>query len=1399
MCLSSQTVSGVMTQKMEETPLPSAVKLRGQKPKTAKKKKAPPQRDDVSHLVRSPENKNATIMCGSPTTSPQHSSQTISSWQAKVKALKENTLATQLCPGERISASTNRQPMNTFSIKQSSEDVEVKPEDQLSTYPTDKYLNGVEEETERKHILYPESQCPLRSPCEPTDSKNATTQNRQCSAEKLFKNKGGTLGAFGSPKSGQRITGSLQSLDNILRDPPHNECYRTPVSGRQKTTERFAKQDLKMGLSRAESLESLGYSDSASTGNQSRMLWGADSWNSIGTSNASSLLSLAERIEMNKTLLKQMLSVTGPKHTEDERLSHESSSSSKKDILSVPDHTGKGTLPNDSDLDSGISLQESEGSRAFVSSEDLPLSPRHEQAKRLLERARMKARTHPLKADHTIQPLKQDSLGFQCTDVQDHKKITAFKDISGNLSDSSSGESSCGPHRKRGQSPTRVRFEDESAQEAEVRYLERTQQNKKETVEPTITHGFGLLLSKPDLTAYITSSLHRNEVDPQRAELINRLYDSTQMQRDGFSRKDADDRPSSLLGKTGSAKSLLYLVDANEQCRTHDSYNTSTNCNSGLGFEPPAYEFPGISILKHDKKNCNVLHEGKLPTQEEKPDLLQQETRVVPCWVLPSQHRIRTEPIKETYIGEVTAIDDIHSVAENAGVLEVCKKKNETHGVDMNSPIENLSNTYPYYRQHIDCHNGTFTERELENQLTSIKCNPHMEIEDMEKRNKYTKDAEGYTQYVKKQKKNPSETNNKFLECNNYNQEVCIVSSGEETSVTGVTGVLPLHTGAEVIIEYEDPSLGTIQMSGFPQNTFDQEVQNGSADCHEISHNQPRDSSPCLPLQYRSITPTPPPPLSSLQGDTKFSSPKKYHFLRKLGRQPQTQCKSNNQNIKVTSPLHLQNSTLPSDCSLGAHINSLPSETCSSVSSVSSYRAAHLGTESDISWNKNNNFMDKQVTKDEINSNESKTLKKHSRRPSQMLATASQFKSVLACEEHKQIRNGARSQNAEVYSNAKVLMLATDTCEKVNSSVFPGRIADRISLDQLHSSGTENYNDSVDSRVLSSSEGQNRGASKISGAEVVGSISVNSSRFHSQHFAKTIESPDIGSLNLPSHGSQELSYSQESIVETFIKNQEITRRSSPSRFSEDLHGEVKTQAEKKSREGRPSSGIKKFFAAIGQNTVNKFGRIRASSLEQIPTQSKNKGGEASLTDETSPKLKKAPSFQSLKLKVSPFSQLKKASSAQSLFSSKRTNDRSSLYMAGGAAESPSAERKTGVKPKRSLSVEDVGSPGLLRTLGRLVETFPDGTFQLELIRPPSGTFGIVICIGSGKGDKGVYVQRLVDQNIEKLYMGLLMVGDEILEINGTKVAGLTLQALNELMMQKDTLSLRVLRNIRIKR
>lgn len=58
---------------------------------------------------------------------------------------------------------------------------------------------------------------------------------------------------------------------------------------------------------------------------------------------------------------------------------------------------------------------------------------------------------------------------------------------------------------------------------------------------------------------------------------------------------------------------------------------------------------------------------------------------------------------------------------------------------------------------------------------------------------------------------------------------------------------------------------------------------------------------------------------------------------------------------------------------------------------------------------------------------------------------------------------------------------------------------------------------------------------------------------------------------------------------------------------------------------------------------------------------------------------------------------------------------------------------------------------------------------------------------------GLYVQDMADLDTAKLYSGLLGVGDEILEMNGAKVAGLGLAHINELLARVESLSIRVLR------
>lgn len=72
----------------------------------------------------------------------------------------------------------------------------------------------------------------------------------------------------------------------------------------------------------------------------------------------------------------------------------------------------------------------------------------------------------------------------------------------------------------------------------------------------------------------------------------------------------------------------------------------------------------------------------------------------------------------------------------------------------------------------------------------------------------------------------------------------------------------------------------------------------------------------------------------------------------------------------------------------------------------------------------------------------------------------------------------------------------------------------------------------------------------------------------------------------------------------------------------------------------------------------------------------------------------------------------------------------------GVSAHPCPCRTGASGPWRSLSVEDISAPGLPRTVGRVVEVFPDGTSQLELQRPPHGSFGFLLTSGHGRPDTG---------------------------------------------------------------
>ncbi|XP_078392869.1 uncharacterized protein KIAA1614-like [Cetorhinus maximus] len=224
---------------------------------------------------------------------------------------------------------------------------------------------------------------------------------------------------------------------------------------------------------------------------------------------------------------------------------------------------------------------------------------------------------------------------------------------------------------------------------------------------------------------------------------------------------------------------------------------------------------------------------------------------------------------------------------------------------------------------------------------------------------------------------------------------------------------------------------------------------------------------------------------------------------------------------------------------------------------------------------------------------------------------------------------------------------------------------------------------------------------------------------------------------------------------------------------------------------KSSSSLKAFFCTIGHSTVSKLNRLRSSSLEQIHSRSTDNTSDELRCEEIRTKLRKTPSLQSLRL-VSPLVQLRKAASFQSLHSQKKKS-RYNSYLVGEATETGlghSEAKPSGRRPITSLSAEDIGSPNHPRVIGQVTQTFADASFMLELSKPAHGPFGFLISRSCGR----LFIHQMADQNAEKLYVGLLELGDEILEVNGVRVENLSFNEVNSLMLQGSTVSIWIRRH-----
>ncbi|XP_071420758.1 uncharacterized protein KIAA1614 homolog isoform X2 [Pithys albifrons albifrons] len=780
-------------------------------------------------------------------------------------------------------------------------------------------------------------------------------------------------------------------------------------------------------------------------------------------------LSLAERVERNRRLLQEVLGLTTPE------------------------------MPaSDGDWDSGVSLQDAEGCRAFVPGQELELSPRHEQAKQLLQRARMKARTNPLRASHDILLLP--------TTVPHPREPSGRPNVAprdgGSLSDSSSGESSCGrPRRPRGPSPSRVRFEDESARDAEVRYLERLQLRQRRAL--------GSALGSPEPAG-------------------------SRQAGDGVGQRRARSGDLTAGGKCSACGSFLGPA-------------------AGRGTDTQAAT---------DAAKTSPAAQRSSPGDSRGPSAAQTEPKIrplgpggSPLWILPSRQRIHTEKIKETYIGDVTYIDEVDSALESTDTSDGCRTDSEEAGPRS-----------PHLRGHRDAptrgHRAPRAtpqpDMRARKGTCAASCGPHEEDRD----------------------------------------------SGGATNQTGA--VCPPSPGRASSREDREPH----------------RHPGGSKGMGNTTHPPPQSSEPLDPSsQLRTSTPIP-----------------------------------------------------------GTHVPA-PPPTKKACSQVPCRKAL-------------------------FTSGSRRASSQGSRGPEPDAGSAASTQPGDAAGP-----GGRRSPCSPRWLPGSPLRaLSTNNCNNTHRQ---------------------------------DAQGTGRGA--VSHPTAVTPV------------PREAAGPPEEGAGTP--GAQQ-------------------QQRHPAGSA--AHGEPGRPVSRKGS-GASASGLKKLLCSLSQSTKQRLGRFRCYSMEQLPAPSGSPPGGLSL--------KKSPSLQSLQL-VSPFCQPQKAASTQNLHPILGKTPRASAYL----LPQTTADRKGGSGPRRSLSVEDIGAPGRLHAVGRVVEVFPDGTSQLELQRPPSGAFGFSVTSGHGRPDTGVYVQEMADAGTAKLYAGLLGVGDEILQVNGAAVSGLGLPRIHELLLQADTLSLRVLRH-----
>nr|XP_023496425.1 uncharacterized protein KIAA1614 homolog isoform X4 [Equus caballus]XP_023496426.1 uncharacterized protein KIAA1614 homolog isoform X4 [Equus caballus] len=1000
-------------------------------------------------------------------------------------------------------------------------------------------------------------------------------------------------------------------------------------------------------------------------------LWRAGDLGALGP--GYSALSLSDRVEKNRLLLQEMLSVGGqglPK-------------------VGIPawtpswDRAVPERPAGDVDWDSGISLQDSDQNRTFGPKPEPVQSPRHEEAKHLLQRARMKARTRPLRASHDIVPaIAQGSRDGHRSPALGPRMTFACRDNlqNGNTSDSSSGESP-----KRGTSPSHVRFEDESARDAESRYLERLQQRQRHVLSSALqTVDQGPLRSKPELAAYVNGGFQRRDAV------------------EGALRRPVGGRDRRALPAPQPARGR------ERRCRA---------CGNCIEDRRPAQGKAAPDPRAHQERKAACGTERVLA------EPLSARGRSAPIRLLPVPPGLHAKWIRETHIGAPVRPEEVDSALDSTDTSDSCRTDSEEAGTSQpdrtRSPARGSSPRLPGSRPR----EGHRWFRKAEMELPRCPQAPHclpgvdpLEVSDE------GKEGRAHTPEGTLFPREDAFSKPPVLE----SKRTSLGSQGQPGPELGNHWAHPVASRAQYRTVCATASCMKLVSSGPGRQAqvleSHRSLETVSASSQQQSHAEPsaphQAEQPTASCSPKGWVPTPP-------SSRKTTSPVSHRKAALAGpRRP------GDQGQPADTPVPPSRSVVPRTCELSP----LQTQPCSPQ-----VRHALLA----LSTNNCNNSVPRGLQEPQEG----------------------------AVREGR-VEKGPRSQEPEA--------------------------------------PLENHADG--------------GLQGFLGSAAAGTIS-------SKGVTLSLASEEPESSQEPEGGLQRTELNSGGHASSRALPGVSAAPGPPSAAPSDRN--------KKSSSGIASTlGLKKFFLALGQGTRPKLGKSRSYSVEQLQPPAP---GPASHT--STPKVKRAPSLQSLRVpppllffhqlplpglildsslssaqpyhlsqvlestawsfwnllhghsdSVSPSHQHRKAASFQNLHSLLSGKvDRSSLYLVGEPGAHSTAGRPAKAPPRRALSIEDVGAPSLARTVGRVVEVFPDGTSQLQLQRSPEGTFGFCVASGNGRRDSGFYVQEMADESTAKLYSGLLGLGDEILEVNGAKVAGLGLAHIQELLAHAESLSIRVLR------